>query len=527
MDIHRIGLLFNTIRFLKLKQVCFRLFYFVRNRIFSQNGYRDLPKETKGLVWHGVEIHFNNSFSEQRTFTFLNITHEFGQEVDWNFNSFGKLWTYNLNYFDFLNQKTIEKEKAIGLVWDYIRSEKGLKDGLEPYTISLRGINWIKFLLRNRIKEQEIDRILYRHYQILYSNIEYHLLGNHLLENGFSMFFGAYYFQCERLYKKGRKILIEELKEQILDDGAHFELSPMYHQILLHRLLDCIKMAQLNPWKEDGLLPFLRARAEKMMAWLDSITYNNGEIPMVNDAAFGIAPSTDEIKKLAMSLHLKWDKAVLGASGYRKFNKNGFEILMDVGNVGPDYQPGHAHSDTLGFEVYLNRHPFIVDTGTSTYDKNELRQKERETAAHNTVTIGNKDQTKVWDGFRVAHRAKIIRLEEGGFWLKASHNGYAPTIHHREFNFTNDTIEIMDTIYNQKEKARAYLHFHPNINNVLVKGHLIQFPDQALEIDIDGAMDIIKVQCEIANGFNKRQKAWAIITSFENSLRMTIQKMPK
>ena len=33
-------------------------------------------------------------------------------------------------------------------------------------------------------------------------------------------------------------ILNSQLKEQIMIDGAHFELSPMYHQHISHRLLD-------------------------------------------------------------------------------------------------------------------------------------------------------------------------------------------------------------------------------------------------------------------------------------------------
>ena len=30
-----------------------------------------------------------------------------------------------------------------------------------------------------------------------------------------------------------------------------------------------------------------------------------------------------------------------------KLETNNYELFIDVGNVGPDYQPGHAHSDTL------------------------------------------------------------------------------------------------------------------------------------------------------------------------------------
>ena len=87
---------------------------------------------------------------------------------------------------------------------------------------------------------------------ILLDNLEYHLLGNHLLENGFSLLFGAYYFQDENLYKKAKEILEKELNEQILDDGAHFELSPMYHQLMLFRVLDCINLVKHNQWIVDG-----------------------------------------------------------------------------------------------------------------------------------------------------------------------------------------------------------------------------------------------------------------------------------
>src|SRR5690606_3028422 len=129
-------------------------------------------------------------------------------------------------------------------------------------------------------------------------------------------------------------------------------------------------------------------KAIKMLSWLQAVTFSNGEIPMVNDSAHGIAPSSNKLFGYAKDLGLKWDKSKLSESGYRKFDKSNMEVFIDVGNVGPDYQPGHAHSDTFNFELYLDGKPIIVDTGTSTYEKNDIRQRERETAAHNTVKLG-------------------------------------------------------------------------------------------------------------------------------------------
>lgn len=477
-----------------------------------------------GLVWNGKEIYFQSAFHEAQKFEFLNLLHDFTNKIDWNYNGFGKLWTYNLNYFDFLNQKNSITKKGLDLIKDYIGAESHLQDGLEPYPISLRGINWIKFLSRNQIKDHAINQTLYKHYQRLHHNLEYHLLGNHLLENGFSLFFGAYYFKDDQFYKKAESILKTELEEQVLNDGAHFELSPMYHQILLHRLLDCINLAELNPWKSNRLLPLLKGKAEKMLSWLQTVTFSNGNIPMVNDSAYGIAPSSEDLFDYANDLGLRWKRGKLISSGYRKFEKSNFEIFMDVGNVGPDYQPGHAHSDTFSFELYFRGIPVIVDTGTSTYEKNELRQKERETDAHNTVKIGNREQTQVWGGFRVGKRAKVVEFEEGNSYVKASHNGYYPTLHEREFRIGDNEFKIIDNIKNQKEHAVAYFHFHPSINNIEQEGDSIILRPEGIAIFFQGeGIKVSNQSCHIAEGFNTRRRAIKIEVNFNQTLETTIR----
>ena len=53
----------------------------------------------------------------------------FSEKIDWNYSEFGKLWTYNLNYFDFLMQENISKETVLELIKDFIKSDALLKDG--------------------------------------------------------------------------------------------------------------------------------------------------------------------------------------------------------------------------------------------------------------------------------------------------------------------------------------------------------------------------------------------------------------
>jgi uncharacterized heparinase superfamily protein len=41
--------------------------------------------------------------------------------------------------------------------------------------------------------------------------------------------------------------------------------------------------------------------------------------------------------------------------------------FLDVAEVGPDYLPGHAHADSLSFELSLFGQRVVVNSGTSQY----------------------------------------------------------------------------------------------------------------------------------------------------------------
>ena len=73
---------------------------------------------------------------------FLNIQHTFAEKIDWNCLAYGKLWCYNLNYFDFLRQDGLTEGKGVQIIRDYIAHRSSLKVGLDPYPTSLRIVNW-------------------------------------------------------------------------------------------------------------------------------------------------------------------------------------------------------------------------------------------------------------------------------------------------------------------------------------------------------------------------------------------------
>lgn len=461
----------NTIRYLKLSQIYWRLFYIVRDKYRKTIGF-SYPKRINSI---SKQLKMINSISHQHSyqngvFAFLNKSKYFGKKIDWNFLGYGKLWCYNLNYFEFLD--SISKEVGLKLIYNYINNMKSINIGLEAFPISLRGINWIKFLTKYKINDSIINDSLYAQYHILLDNLEKHLLGNHLLENGYSLLFAAYYFNNQNFYKKAKNILIRELSEQILNDGGHFELSPMYHQLMLYRLLDCINLVQNNKnIFNDDLLSLFKTKAIKMLEWLEIITYDNGKIPLLNDSAKKIAPCSNKLFRYATRLGLFWKKnhnsfIPLIDSGYYKYRSDSFELIIDMGKIGPDYIPAHAHCDIFNFELYVNNKPIIVDTGTSTYEDNEIRYKLRSTSSHNTVMVNNTEQSEIWKSFRVGERAFVRNVKFSKSFIIGEHDGYLKKfgiLHKRKFTIYNNYIEIKDELSNYAQ-AIAFIHFFPKRN---------------------------------------------------------------
>ena len=291
-----IGLLWRTIRHLTPRQAVYQ----VVNRLRRRARLRLTKRVPTGHFLAVSEA--NNPVSlRDGVFTFLNQSLPGGRgRIDWNYARFGKLWTYHLNYFDFLNQPGMTPDEGLTLIRDFIGQTNSLRDGLEPYPTSLRIMNWVHFLSRHRVRDETIDAHLYAQTGLLRRRLEYHLAGNHLLENGFALLISSLYFQHKRWFRKASRLIRNELTTQILADGCHDERSPMYHQILLDRLLDMLPMLRPDTWHGDApLVDDLTETAARMLGWLDAMTFGNGDVPMVNDAAVGVAPTTAQLRQKA------------------------------------------------------------------------------------------------------------------------------------------------------------------------------------------------------------------------------------
>lgn len=519
--------LLHTIHHLRYRQIIWRMrCFFKKSPILNKKN--ELQRSTPLALGKKTVVPFISSpiIIEGNSFTFLNLSHQFQSQLNWNFSSYGRLWTYNLNYFDFLLQPDMAEQKGLSLIKNYCENIDQIKDGLEPYPVSLRCINWIKFILKFQVQDKQIDRYLWTQLNLLQRNLEYHLMGNHLLENAFALTIGSAYFIDTKLYKKAHKLLLNELEEQILEDGAHFELSPMYHQIILGRLLDTINIGKASENIND-ILPFLETKAGLMLGWLKTISFQNGDIPLLNDSAHNIAPTTKDLISYGNKLGIKPVSKELGVSGYRKITAPSqlYECILDIGPIGPDYQPGHAHADTFTFVLNYKGKPFILDTGTSTYESGKRRSMERSTAAHNTVDVNGQDSSEVWASHRVGKRARVNIMSETSNKIIASHNGFKSLniIHQRSFEFQSKELFILDELLTKSDSLNeniAHLHFAPGFIPV-IQQNAIKF-NKGPTIKFEGAQKILHKEYLFAPEFNKTIPAQKIEITFSKYLKTHI-----
>ncbi|WP_420151635.1 heparinase II/III domain-containing protein [Spirosoma sp.] len=527
----KIGLLWRTIRCLTIRQIVYQIWnrFRSRPRLYLP---RYVPRfyfltavgPCKPISWRGD------------TYTFLNQPVTFLNKVDWNYADYGKLWTYNLNYFDFLNQANVTSETGLSLIRDFIGQTNQLRDGLESYPTSLRIINWAHFLSRHHVQDAQINSHLFAQTQLLSRRLEYHLAGNHLLENGFALLTGATYFRHKGWFQKASAIVYRELAAQILADGCHDERSPMYHQILLDRLLDVLLILQYDPWHNDSkLTTFLTQKAACMLGWLHTITFRNGDVPMVNDSAFGVAPATFQLRKKAEQLGISstplfpFVAKKKDDSGYYMFRQNRYELFVDIGAVGPNHQPGHAHADTFSFLMYVDNCPVIVDSGTSTYQNGQRRQRERSTAAHNTVSIADDNSSEVWAGFRVGRRARVAVLTSTENTITARHDGYTRSniIHERSWVVESSRLIIIDRLLSADGKAFsakggiARFYFHPDVVVQVADEWVMAGPVQ-LSFLTETKPELCVTTYAMAEGFNQLRSGRCIEIAFTKTLKTTL-----
>jgi hypothetical protein len=296
-----LGLYFRTIRHIKISQLVNRA-----NRLIFKTKLRSIDD---CQITSCNKSNIRQSFPSKRKsilgdndFVFLNKKLSLNFPKDWHNPDIPLLWLYNLHYFDGLLDPSTPNYLKINLVNCWIEDNSdSIGVSWDPYPLSLRISNWIKWIWSsNDNLPDQIDASLFQQATYLSNTLEFHLLGNHLLENAKALIFAGIYFGeniGEIWLKRGLDILKKELNEQILEDGGHFELSTMYHSLVLELVLDILQLA------EEASAPKILAQEAQsyrytvsiMIEWLSIMSHPDQEIAFFNDAAIGIAVSPKDL----------------------------------------------------------------------------------------------------------------------------------------------------------------------------------------------------------------------------------------
>jgi uncharacterized heparinase superfamily protein len=399
----------------------------------------------------------------------------------WRSGDLPRLARYQLHYFDDLSAagaalKT-EWHREMLTRW-LAENPRYTGDAWDPYPTSLRIVNWIKWALSGNRLPEPCERSLQEQAEWLGARIEYDLLANHVFENAKALVFAGCYFSgahAQRWSAIGWRVLREQIAEQVLADGGHFERSPTYHALVLEGLLDLINVCR----RFAQPLPFdLATVCSRMLTWLDAMSHPDGAVALLNDATLDGAPNHAQLLDYARRLGLEQDSRVtqplhpLLDSGYLRAQVGRAVCILDAAPLGPDYQPAHGHADTLTFELSLDGRRIVVDTGVSTYEAGSRRTLERSTAAHNTWTVDGRNSSDMWAAFRVGRRARVrnVRADasNGRVHVQAEHDGYAHlragVVHRRTWDLRDDALVIRDEFAGRNAVALAgALHFHPSL----------------------------------------------------------------
>ena len=512
-------LLFNTIKYLKLSQI----FNQVLHRLRPQEGFAKCRKKPIKLSEYSLwieELDQEQKYVERfqpeeilrGKLTLLNESRNFD---GWYYEEASHLWNFNVHYLEYLvalvgKAKISQEEKYIESVntifEDWHANGAKEKDSNQAYTISLRIVNLL--LVADVIKnKEELYNSIYAQYRFLLKHQEKHLLGNHYLENLKAIVICSVVFEEEKVYKKYIRKLIRELEEEITDDGLHFELSLMYHKIVLEDLMRVAVVLEKAKKEEYSTIV---GYISKMVTALYSLEFGVGRMPLFNDAGEGVAKKTEALLSACKRLFDIIPERKDSISGYYKLYARKKALIADCGALAPKYMAGHAHCDCLSFELFYDGKPVFVNSGTYQY-QGEDRTFFRSTRAHNTVVINGHEQSELWGEHRAGRRITQVNAQLDKQSLVGEYANYYGEKHQRIVQLSDNTLEVLDKVTGEGS-SKSYLHLAPGLQYIDGK---IMGLNVEITIEFIGARLTVE-DSVYASSFGCKEKNMCLVFDWEN-----------
>ncbi len=583
----RFRLLLSTLRYLTCGQIWHRARRIARRRWWSIIG-KQAPRPTNhklahfhslyaGLLdtpspgpWEAEVLAAQTRAKKTANMEFCFLKHgvAFGQEPRWNDATQSQLWRYHLHYFDYLRDLFIWKAGGESrhayqtfrqLVRSWIDGNATLSgDGWHAYTISLRVVNWIhacsvfeEELHADRETKNLLLSSLYAQSQILFTDLEFDVRGNHLLENLRALIWAGLVFEgveARQWFARAMRILEQEVEEQILTDGGHFERSPGYHLVVFKDLLE------IGLWlrRNDKAAPaWLDSALHRMHQYLWSILAPDGNVPLLKDTAWDAASNPRDLLTVSA---LYFDEPahkyseqfglypllIFGLEGWSKFRswtpndstrdsvalpasrhyvmrdeQRRDYLILDAGKTCPDYLPAHAHADLLTYELSSDGQRVVVDSGVYEYRAGPWRDFFRSTRAHNTIEVAGENQSEVWSSFRVGRRAHPgpvhWRDNDSYVLVQAEHDGYLrlsiPVVHQRTILWRKCRFwAVIDQLWGDGSPSLTnYVHLSPGLSLKSVDLSTWAIPEVRLPLWLTAFGSL---SCSVVEGQTEPVQGW-------------------
>lgn len=476
--LQKAALYFHTVRYMKPSQVYYRVKKVLKGS--CSLGSKTVQSDNKIQQLRTIpELDYDPEFLERFSvdklmcgeLTFLHCTRKFKWNGNWEVQDCTALWNFNLHYFEYLHvfAKAFEDTKEECYLseikkairgWIQNNPKKNGGPGWSSYTISLRITNWLSCyanlwdeLNADDAFIQEMVSSVGEQYRYLACHLEKDILGNHYFEDLkamilCSMFFGDVKTRCKVL-----KEFKKECKEQILSDGMHFELSPMYHKIILEDVLRIAWVLRSAGEPDLEIESYIKPMLDV------AYSFENGldRVPLFNDGGNNVTKGLQALLETGRNYFgVKPDyKCKFPDAGYYLFHEGEWKLIVDAGKPGSEYIPGHAHCDAMSFELFYQGHPVFMNSGTYAYQCEE-RAFFRSTQAHNTVKAADTEQSQCWGAFRLARRAKVEVLRTTDSSIEMLMKDYKGHATKRKIQFKDSNLIIHDST--QKNTLSSFLH---------------------------------------------------------------------
>lgn len=418
-------------------------------------------------------------------FTFIGRSLAVGDPVDWTLPGPGpgdQLWRMNLHYMEYLEE--LGADNGLALIRQWIAANPPYRPGFwhdswNSYTLSLRVLCWMQFLARHRLegaKTADIAVSLAQQLRFLVRNLERDLGGNHLMKNIKALAWAGAFFdgsEAQGWRARAIRLLARELRAQILPDGVHYERSPSYHAQVLADLIET-----RHALGGDPLGGALDAAIAAMGQAVADLAHPDGTPALFNDAGLTMCYAPGECAALAGGAARQRVFAYRDA-GYFGAHWPELSIVADMGRIGPDDLPAHAHGDIGSFELSAGGLRFIVDQGVHEYVAGPRRDQSRAAASHAVLALDGADQAEFFGAFRCGRRpgVQVDRWEasDDGFVLEGRHDGYmglpGKPVVVRRIAASPRSIRVIDRIVGTTDRtASVGLLLHPDCRVELIAG---------------------------------------------------------